>query len=90
METKKIINLLNDSSNEQICYNKWCVIDSQTTKGKCDEKHSIKFETGSIKSNFCEYSRPFTLVTGDITVAAKNNTDVAFKNYAPFSACKPN
>ena len=28
------------------------------------------------------------LVTGDITVAANNNTDVAFKNCAPFSTCK--
>ena len=28
------------------------------------------------------------LVTGDITVAANNNTDVAFKSCAPFSTCK--
>ena len=28
------------------------------------------------------------LVIGDITVAANNNTDVAFKNCEPFSTCK--
>ena len=28
------------------------------------------------------------LVTGDITVDANNNTDVAFRNCVPFSTCK--
>ena len=57
-------------------------------KGKYDQKNSIKFETESIKSSLCDYSGPFILVTGNITVTASNNTDVAFKNYAPFSTCK--
>ena len=30
----------------------------------------------------------FFLVTGNITVTVNNNTDVAFKNCAPFSTCK--
>ena len=36
METKKIINLLSDSSNEKSKFaaKKWYVINSQTTKGK--------------------------------------------------------
>ena len=57
-------------------------------KGKYDQKKSIKFETESIKSSVCDYSGPFILVTGNVTVTASNNTDVAFKNYAPFSTCK--
>ena len=36
---------------------------------------------------FCDCSAAFTLVTGNITVNANNNTDVAFKNCAPFSTC---
>ena len=64
METQKIINLLNDSSN-----------------------NSIKFEKESIKSSLCDYSDAFILVTGNITVAANNDTDAAFKNCAPFSTC---
>ena len=64
METQKIINLLNDSSNK-----------------------SIKFEKESIKSSLCDYSDAFILVTGNITVAANNDTDAAFKNCAPFSTC---
>ena len=37
---------------------------------------------------FVNYSDAFVLVTGDITVTANDNTDVAFKNCAPFSSCK--
>ena len=89
METQKIINLLNDSSNEESKFatKKWYVIDSQTTKGKYKQGDTIKFETETIKSSLCDYSDAFILVTGNITVNADNNTDVAFKNYAPFFTC---
>ena len=43
----------------------------------------MKFETESIKSSLCDYSDAFTLA-----VAAGNNADVAFKNFAPFDTCK--
>ena len=42
----------------------------------------------SIKSNLCDYSDAFILVTEDITVNAGNNIDVPFKKCAPFSTCK--
>ena len=42
----------------------------------------------SIESSLCDYSDEFILVTGDMTVTADNNTDVAFKNRVPFSTCK--
>ena len=89
METKKIINLLNDSSNEESNFatKKWYVIDSQTTKGKYKQGDAIKFETETIKSSLCDNSDAFILVTGNITVAADNDTNVAFKNCAAFSAC---
>ena len=89
METQNIINLLNDSSNEESKFatKKWYVIDSQTAKGKYKQGDTIKFETETIKSSLCDYSDAFILVTGNITVAANNNTDVAFKNCAPFSTC---
>ena len=47
-------------------------------------KTAITFETENIKSSPCDYSDAFILVTGDVTVAANNNTDVAFENCAPF------
>ena len=83
METQKIINLLNDSSNEESKFatKKWYFID----KGKYKEGDTIKF--GTIKSSLCDYSDVFILVTRNITVAANNETDCAFKNCAPFSTC---
>ena len=81
--------MLNDSSSEESKFatKKWYVIDSQTTKDKYKQGDVIKFETETIKSSLCDYSDAFILVTGNITVAANNDTDVAFKNCAPFSTC---
>ena len=89
METQKIINLLNDSSNKESKFatKKWYVIGSQATKGKYKQSDVIKFDTETIKSSLCDYSDAFILVTGNITVAANNNTNVAFKNCAPITTC---
>ena len=49
---------------------------------------TIKFETKVIKSNLCDYSDAYILVTGDITTANGDaNTKVVFKNCAPFTKC---
>ena len=89
IETQKIINLLNDSSNEETKFatKMWYVIDSQTTKDKYKQGDAIKFETKTIKSSLRDYSDAFILVTGNITVIAANDTDVGFKNRARFSPC---
>ena len=73
--------MLNDSNNEESKFptNKWYVIDSQTVQDKNNQKNSIKLRTESIKSNLCDYSDAFILVTRDITVNADNNTDVPFQ-----------
>ena len=89
MKTQKIINLQNGLAiNNLNLLQKWYIINSQTAKSKYGQNNSIKFETESIKSSLYDYSDVFILVTGDITVAANNNTDVAFKNCAPFSKYK--
>ena len=84
--------MLNDSSNEESKFatKKWYVIDSQTTKGKYKQGDTIKFERETIKSSLCDYSDAFVLVTGNITVAADNNTDVGFKNCTTFPTCTTN
>ena len=53
METKKIINLLNDWSSEESEFptKKWYAIDSQTIKAKYNQDNTIKFETETIKSS---------------------------------------
>ena len=40
------------------------------------------------KSNFCDYSDAYILVTGDVTPTGGDaDTRVAFKNCAPFTKC---
>ena len=52
METQKIINLLNDSINENSKYatKKWYIIDSET-KGNYLSNNEIKFLTSSLESS---------------------------------------
>ena len=93
METQKITNLLGNVDNESLKFatRKWNVINNQnnTDYGDGDENGTtIKFETKVIKSNLCDYSDAYILVTGDITATGGDaNTKVAFKNCAPFTKC---
>ena len=49
---------------------------------------TFKFETKVIKSNFCDCSDAYILVTGDITTTGgDDHTRVAFQNCTPFTKC---
>ena len=93
MEIQKIVNLLNGSDNEfsKFATRKWYIVNNQNNGryGEGGENDStIKFETVVIKSNLCDYSDAYILVTENI-IAAGDNVDsrVAFKNCAPFRRC---
>ena len=91
METQKVVNLLGEADNEssEFATRKWYVINDQnkTDYGEGNENcATIKFETQVIKSNLCDYSDAYILVTGNITATGGDaNTRVAFKNCAPFT-----
>ena len=93
METQKIANLLNGSDNESLKFatRKWYIINDQNNGqyGNRDENGTtIKFETKVIKSNLCDYSDTYVLVTRDIAaVGGDENTPIVFKNCAPFTRC---
>ena len=93
METQKIVNLLNDSEklNSKSATRKWCIINDQNNGQYLignDNDSTIKFETKVINPNLCDYSDAYILVTGNIKVAAVGaDTNVAFKNCAPFTRC---
>ena len=95
METQKIVNLLNDSEelNSKFATRKWYIINDQNNgqygrRGENENDSTIKFETKVIKRNISDYFDVYILVTGDIKVAAvAANTNVAFKNCAPFTRC---
>ena len=93
METQKTANSFGDSDNESLKFatRKWYVINDQnnTDYGEGNEDSTtVKFETKVIKSNLCDYSDAYILVTGNITaIGGDANTRVAFKNCAPFTKC---
>ena len=93
METQKIVNLLNGSDSESSKFptRRWRNINDQNNRqdGNGDENCiTIKFETKVIKSNLCDYSDAYILVTRDIAaVGGDQNTPIVFKNCAPFRRC---
>ena len=93
METQKIVNLLNDSDNEssKFATRKWCIINDQNNGqyGRGNENDStINRDTKVIKPNHLDNSDAYIIVTGDIKVAGvAANTNVEFKNCAPFTRC---
>ena len=73
---------MNDTNNvsSKVATRKWYIINDQnnTEYGEGNENDlSIKFETKVIKSNPCDYSDAYVLVTGDIT-AAGGDEDTKF------------
>ena len=92
METQKIVILLGDANNESSKSSRklYVVNDQNNTdygEGNGDSA-TVKFETKVIKSNLCDYSDAYILVTGNITaIGGDANTRVAFKICAPFTKC---
>ena len=99
METQKIVNLLNGSDNEhsKFATKKWYIIDSKSN-GNYSKDEEIKFLTRSVESSLCDYSDAYILVTGNVVVKKRNDTDndninitqtmqEVFKNCAPFKKC---
>ena len=64
METQNIVNLLNDSKNEnsKFATKNWYIIDSEV-KGKYLPVNEVNFLTSSLESNLCYYSDAYILVT---------------------------
>ena len=90
METQKIVNLLNDSDNEnsKFATKKWYIIDNES-KGNYSHHNPIKFLTKSIESSLCDYSDAYILVTGNISATPNSAaTQVVFKNCVPFEKCR--
>ena len=97
MEYQKIINLLDNASNQPSKFRtkKWVEI-SDESRGTYNTNTRIKSKTTMLKSSLCNYSDAYILVKGKVTVnntaaadADANNTNkkVIFKNCASFTEC---
>ena len=99
MEYQKIANLIDDMSNQPSKFRTktWVEI-SDESKGAHNVNIQMKFKTTMLKSSLCDYSDPYILVKGRITIAGagdnaaarqadERDKGVAFKNCAPFINC---
>ena len=95
MENQKIINLLdkNDTNSKLFATKKWHIVNDENNTNYgvnkdtgADNPDTIKYDTGVLKSNLCDYAEVYILVDGTIRAAnAVNATRLDLKNCAPFT-----
>ena len=86
MEHQKLLNLLNETNDSKFVTRKWNIV-NDNWKTKYNTTNEINYNTEISKSNLCHYNDAYVLVTDNITVVAAPATQVAFKNYVPFTKC---
>ena len=92
MEYRKIINLLDTSSNNVPRFNtqKWIEVHDQSGKIYNTNKQG-RFKTSMLQSDLCDFSDAYIVVKGSNTVADPNyaayDKKLYFKNNAPFISC---
>ena len=100
MEYQKIVNLLDNASNQTSKFRtrNWVEINDDI-RGTYSSNKQIRFKTTMLRSSLCDYSDAYILVKRNISVnntagadAAANNTNkkVIFKNRASFTNCISN
>ena len=92
MEFQKIINLLDITSDDKdlprYVTKKLIEVCNQSEKNYNVNKE-IRIKTPMLRSDLCDFSDVYIVVTGDITLegdddANKHNKNLVFKNIAPF------
>ena len=87
MKHQKMLNiLLNEANDSEFVTRKWNIV-NDNSKTNYDAANEIIYRTEVLKSGPCDYNNGYILVIGDNTVTAAPETQVAFKNCAPFSKC---
>ena len=96
MEYQKIINLLDNTTNQPSKFRirNWVKLNDES-KGRYDNSN-IRFKTSIIRSNSCDHSNTYILAKGTIinpnaaaadVAVNKTNKEVILKNCAPFNDC---
>ena len=78
MEYEKIINLLDDTTNQPSKFRtRYLVEITDQSRGNYGKNNQIKFKTSIIRSNLCDYSDAYILVSGTITIDGAGADDNA-------------
>ena len=94
MEYQKITNLFGNIPDKvpRFITKKWIEVHDQSGEIYNTNKQ-IRFKTSMLRSDLCDYSDAYIVVTGTIAVTRPNNNKnaydkkLAFKNNAPFNSC---
>ena len=91
IEQYKISKLLNDSTVSKFVTKKWVEV-NDLSSGQCSVNKSIRFKNSLLRSDLCDYSDPYVVVKGIISVRGTNannriNKKLTFKNNVPFRSC---
>ena len=75
MEYKKILDLLDNTSNQPSKFRtkNWIEKNDQS-RGTYNTNSDIRFKTTMLKSSLCDYSDAYILVKGRITITGEGNT----------------
>ena len=99
MKHQKTINLLENQPNQPTKFRtkNWVEINDDS-RGTNNYKSQIQFKTSMLRSNLCDYSDAYILVSETITIAGAGNDeerqldekdkDVIYKNCAQFTDCR--
>ena len=96
MEYHKINNLLDSESENLSKFVTRQYVKVNSLSNMYNENKSIRFKTPMLRSDLCDYSDAYVLVSGTITVTAnagannitdKKNRPLILKNNAPFISC---
>ena len=79
MEYQKIINLLDNTPNQQFKFKTkiWVEVNDES-QGTYNKDNQIRFKTSMLRSSLCDYSNVYILAKGTITVT--NTTAAAVGN----------
>ena len=86
MEHQKVLNLLNQPNNCKFVTKK-CNIFNNIRKANYNAGNEIAYNTEILKFKLCDYNDVYFLVKSDITVTVASETQLSFKNCAPFIKC---
>ena len=78
MEYQKIVNLLDSTSNQPSKFRtkNWVEINDES-KDLYKPGSDIKFKTTMLRSNLCDYTDPYILVKGTITITGAGDAAAA-------------
>ena len=86
MEHQKLLNFLNEPSGSKFVTRKWNIVNDKSN-ANYNPRNEIIYNAEVLKSNLCDFHYAYILVRDDITIRGNQVTQVAFKNYAPFTKC---